>query len=78
MGRFDKRKRRSFATALELAPRIAAERLVATESGILARAEVDLMRAHGTHAVLAGEAFMRAADSGSELERMFGATRTSG
>jgi indole-3-glycerol phosphate synthase len=44
---------------------------VVTESGILARADVALMRANGVHAFLAGEAFMRAADPGVELERMF-------
>jgi indole-3-glycerol phosphate synthase len=32
---------------------------------------VELMRAHGVHAFLAGEAFMRAADPGVELEGMF-------
>ena len=31
------------------------------------------MRAHGVQAFLAGEAFMRAADPGAELESMFGA-----
>jgi hypothetical protein len=45
--------------------------LVVTESGILARADVALMRANGVHAFLAGEAFVRADDPGVELERMF-------
>ena len=58
-------------TTLELLPRIPAGRLVVTESGILAHADVELMRANGVHAFLAGEAFMRAADPGVELERMF-------
>ncbi len=61
------------ATTLELLPRIPAERLVVTESGILQREDVELMRAHGVHAFLAGEVFMRAADPGVELERMFAA-----
>ena len=59
------------ATTLELLPRIPQERMVVTESGILTRADVALMRASGVHTFLAGEAFMRAADPGSELERMF-------
>ena len=59
------------ATTLDLLPRIPSSRLVVTESGILARADVELMRAHGVHAFLAGEAFMRAADPGEELEDMF-------
>jgi indole-3-glycerol phosphate synthase len=46
-------------------------RAVVTESGIVARADVELMRAHGVHAFLAGEAFMRAPDPGIALERMF-------
>jgi len=61
------------ATTLDLLPRIPPGRLVVTESGILARADVALMRAHGVHAFLAGEAFMRAGDPGMELERMFAA-----
>ena len=61
------------ATTLDLLPRIPADRLVVTESGILTRADVELMRANGVHAFLAGEAFMRAAEPGAELERMFGA-----
>jgi indole-3-glycerol phosphate synthase len=61
------------ATTLELLPRIPPDRLVVTESGILARADVNLMRAHGVHAFLAGEAFMRAADPGVALATMFAA-----
>jgi len=59
------------ATTIDLLPRIPAGRLVVTESGILKPEDVSLMRAHGVHAFLAGEAFMRAADPGVELERMF-------
>ena len=66
------------ATTLDLLPRIPQGRLVVTESGILARADVQLMRAHGVHAFLAGEAFMRAADPGMELERMFGTAKAQG
>ena len=66
--------RRGSTTTLDLLPRIPPGRLVVTESGILARADVALMRAHGVQAFLAGEAFMRAADPGAELTSMFGAT----
>ncbi|MBE0619904.1 MAG: indole-3-glycerol phosphate synthase TrpC [Burkholderiales bacterium] len=58
-------------TTLDLLPRIPEGRLVVTESGILTRADVELMRANGVHAFLAGEAFMRATDPGAELELMF-------
>ena len=57
--------------SLDLLPRIPAERLVVTESGILSRADVDTMRAADVHAFLVGEAFMRAPDPGTELQRLF-------
>ncbi|UCG97213.1 MAG: indole-3-glycerol phosphate synthase TrpC [Burkholderiales bacterium] len=59
------------STTLELLPRIDGSRLVITESGILAPADVAAMRAAGVHAFLVGEAFMRAADPGAELARLF-------
>ena len=59
------------ATTLDLLPRIPPGRMVVTESGILARADVELMRANGVQVFLAGEAFMRAADPGVALENMF-------
>ena len=59
------------ATTLDLLPRIPAGRIVVTESGIRERADADRMRAKGVHAFLVGEAFMRAANPGAELERMF-------
>jgi indole-3-glycerol phosphate synthase len=61
----------SLATTLDLAPRIPAGRLVVTESGILAPADVATMRAHGVHAFLVGEAFMRAEDPGAALAALF-------
>jgi indole-3-glycerol phosphate synthase len=42
-----------------------------TESGILTAGDVALMRAHGVHTFLVGEAFMRAPDPGTELARLF-------
>jgi len=59
------------ATTLALLPRVPAERVVVTESGIRERADADLMRANGVHAFLVGEAFMRAPEPGVELERVF-------
>ena len=70
------RNLRSFETRLDttegLLPRIPAERLAITESGILSAADVSRMRGHGVHAFLVGEAFMRAEDPGRELARLFG------
>ncbi len=67
---------RTFGTRLEttigLLDRIPAGRVVVTESGILAPEDVARMRAHGVHAFLVGEAFMRAEDPGAELARLFG------
>jgi indole-3-glycerol phosphate synthase len=47
------------------------ERIVVTESGILAPADVALMRAHNVHAFLVGEAFMRAENPGLALSSLF-------
>jgi indole-3-glycerol phosphate synthase len=61
----------SLDTTLGLLPRIGGERLVVTESGILAPADVARMRDAGVNAFLVGEAFMRADDPGAELARLF-------
>jgi indole-3-glycerol phosphate synthase len=58
-------------TTLDLLDRIPADRLVVTESGIHQPADVKRMRGAGVHAFLVGEAFMRAADPGQELARLF-------
>ena len=58
-------------TTLGLLPQVPADRLLITESGILARADVTRMRAAGVHAFLVGEAFMRAADPGAALAALF-------
>jgi len=58
-------------TTLGLLPRVPAERLLVTESGILARADVQRMRAAGVDAFLVGEAFMRAPDPGAALAELF-------
>ena len=61
------------ATTLDLLPRIRAadDRIPVTESGILAPADVALMRENRVDTFLVGEAFMRAADPGAELARLF-------
>ncbi len=61
----------SLETTLDLLPRIPRDRLVVTESGILNRADVELMEISEVYAFLVGEAFMRADDPGVELKRLF-------
>jgi len=61
----------SLQTTLSLRPRLPADRLLVTESGILASVDVQRLRAAGVHAFLVGEAFMRAADPGQALARLF-------
>jgi len=58
-------------TTLDLRSRVPADCLLVTESGIHAPADVARMRDAGVHAFLVGEAFMRAADPGAELRRLF-------
>jgi indole-3-glycerol phosphate synthase len=61
----------SLETTLGLLARVPEGRIVITESGILAPADVARMRAAGVHAFLVGEAFMRAADPGAALRALF-------
>lgn len=61
----------SLETTLDLLPRVPRDRLVVTESGILTRADVELMEISGVYAFLVGEAFMRAESPGAELRRLF-------
>jgi indole-3-glycerol phosphate synthase len=69
------RNLRSFETRLEttldLLAQIPAGKLVITESGILAPADVARMRARSVNAFLVGEAFMRAPDPGAALRQLF-------
>jgi indole-3-glycerol phosphate synthase len=58
-------------TTLGLLPRIPPERIVVTESGILSPADVQRMRNAGVRVFLVGEAFMRSADPGAGLIRLF-------
>ena len=69
------RNLRTFATdlntTLELMRDIPKERHIITESGILAKADVALMREHQVNTFLVGEAFMRADDPGVALQTLF-------
>lgn len=58
-------------TTLGLLPRVPADRLLVTESGILGRDDVLRMRAADVHAFLVGEAFMRQPDPGAALAQLF-------
>jgi len=70
------RNLRNFSVTLDatlnLRVRVPSDRLVITESGILAQRDVALMRSHGVQAFLVGEAFMRAPDPGAALTALFG------
>jgi indole-3-glycerol phosphate synthase len=59
-------------TTFNLLPRVPADRIVVTESGIVTARDVALMRGKGVHAFLVGEAFMRAPDPGAALTGLFG------
>ncbi len=61
----------SLQTTLDLIKQIPDQRLVVTESGILAAADVALMRENHVHAFLVGEAFMRSDDPGQRLSELF-------
>jgi indole-3-glycerol phosphate synthase len=58
-------------TTISLRPQVPAERLLVTESGIGAPADVARLKASGVGAYLVGSAFMAAADPGRELQRLF-------
>ncbi|GAA3561796.1 indole-3-glycerol phosphate synthase TrpC [Marinobacter xestospongiae] len=61
----------SLDTTFDLHSRIPAERLTVTESGILTRDDVTAMTDQGIHGFLVGESFMRAADPGTKLRKLF-------
>ena len=58
-------------TTLDLLPRVPADRLLVTESGILGSADVHRMRDAHVNAFLVGEAFMRAPNPGAALAELF-------
>lgn len=61
----------SLQTTFDLLPMIPADRLVVTESGILTKEDVAIMREQRVHGFLIGESFMRAADPGEKLAELF-------
>ena len=58
-------------TTLSLLSMIPPGKTLVTESGIMTRADVKLMRDHHVNAFLVGEAFMRASDPGAALNELF-------
>jgi len=61
----------SLENTYKLLDRIPDDRLLITESGILAPEDVTAMRQRNVNSFLVGEAFMRAPDPGAELRRFF-------
>jgi indole-3-glycerol phosphate synthase len=58
-------------TTLSLLSMVPSNKTLVTESGILDRADVELMRNNQINAFLVGEAFMRASDPGEALSALF-------
>lgn len=69
------RNLRSFETSIEttlgLLTQLPSDRLVVTESGIASVQDVQRLRQAGVNNFLVGEAFMRAAEPGAELAKLF-------
>ena len=61
----------SLQNTIDMLPLIPHDKLVVTESAILAKEDVDLMRSHNVNAFLVGERFMRAEDPGLALKELF-------
>ncbi|MDM0117195.1 indole-3-glycerol phosphate synthase TrpC [Variovorax sp. J22R133] len=61
----------SIDNTISLLPKVPADRLLVTESGISTRKDVAALRAAGIHAFLVGEAFMRADEPGEALAELF-------
>jgi indole-3-glycerol phosphate synthase len=61
----------SIETTLGLRPRVPADRLLVTESGIGTQADVVRLREAGVQSFLVGETFMRAPDPGIALAELF-------
>jgi indole-3-glycerol phosphate synthase len=62
----------SLETTLSMRADVPPDRLLVTESGILSRADVQVLRDARVNAFLVGEAFMRAPDPGLALAELFG------
>ncbi|WP_111655810.1 indole-3-glycerol phosphate synthase TrpC [Isoalcanivorax indicus] len=61
----------SLETTIALRDAVPDDRLLVTESGIVAVQDVERMRANGVHAFLVGETFMRAPSPGDALASLF-------
>ncbi|MFZ5657221.1 MAG: indole-3-glycerol phosphate synthase TrpC [Pseudomonadota bacterium] len=61
----------SLDTTLELRQAVPTDRILVTESGIATSADVARMRSAGIETFLVGESFMREADPGAALRRLF-------
>ena len=61
----------SLDTTLSMISQVPADRLLVTESGVVTRDDVLRLGAAGVQAFLVGEAFMRAADPGEALAKLF-------
>jgi indole-3-glycerol phosphate synthase len=61
----------SLDTTLSMLSQVPADRLLVTESGVVTRDDVLRLGAAGVQAFLVGEAFMRAADPGEALAKLF-------
>ena len=61
----------SLQNTIDMLPLIPNNKLVVTESAILTKEDVDLMRSHNVNAFLVGERFMRAEDPGLALKELF-------
>jgi len=61
----------SIQTTVDLLPKLPADRLLVTESGIATREDVATLRAAGVQAFLIGETFMRAEEPGEALAALF-------
>jgi len=62
----------SLGTSLKLNDRVGPDTAIVAESGIHTTEDVRRLREAGIHTFLVGEAFMRAADPGAELQKLFG------
>jgi indole-3-glycerol phosphate synthase len=61
----------SLDTTLDMCDAVPRDRILVTESGIVAPADVARMRAAGVEAFLVGETFLREPDPGMALQRLF-------
>ncbi|UPG85360.1 indole-3-glycerol phosphate synthase TrpC [Luteibacter aegosomatis] len=61
----------SLGTSLKLKDRVGPETAIVAESGIHTVEDIRKLREAGIHTFLVGEAFMRAADPGEELKKLF-------